>query len=194
MKNDGITIDKVYESFSEPGISGADFKKVEEKQPIKDAKAAVIEWVSKTVGDTEALWEIPISKADNALGFSVAVNHIQSAVGVSYSVAQTHRGITTPLIEKMIEEGILVIPSESYEAAGIENTRKLLNWYRQLSVEEKHTLPIFGNKISIGKMSSEQLPIKKGSLKFNVVKDAWEFIHQDLEKLGIIDANYKSVA
>ena len=194
MKNIGITIDEIHEDFPEPGTLGTDFKNVEEKQPIKDAEAAVIEWVSKTAGDKESLWEIPISKADNTLGFSVAVKHIQSAVGVSYSVAQKYRGLTTPLIERMIEEGILVIPSESYEAAGIENTRKLLNWYRQLSVEEKHTLPIFGNKISIGKMSSEQLPIKKGSLKFNVVKDAWEFIHQDLEKLGIIDANYKSVA
>lgn len=193
MKNGRITIDKVYENFYELDIRDTDFKKVEEKQPIKDAEAAVIEWVSKTAGDTEALWEIPISKADNTLGFGVAVKYIQSAVGVSYSVAQTHRGLTNPLIEKMIEEGILVVPSESYEAAGIENARKLLNWYRQLSVEEKRTLPIFGNKISIGKMSSEQLPIKKDSLRFNVVKDAWEFIHQDLEKLGIIDPNYKSV-
>ena len=194
MKNIGITIDEIHEDFPEPGILGADFKNVEEKQPIKDAEAAVIEWVSKTAGDKEALWEIPISKADNTLGFSVAVKHIQSAVGVSYSVAQKYRGLTTPLIERMIEEGILVIPSESYEAAGIENTRKLLNWYRKLTVEEKHTLPIFGNKISIGKMSPEQLPIKKGSLEFNVVKDAWEFIHKDLEKIGIIDPNYKSVA
>ena len=161
MKNIGITIDEIHEDFPEPGTLGTDFKNVEEKQPIKDAQAAVIEWVSKTAGDKEALWEIPISKADNTLGFSVAVKHVQSAVGVSYSVAQKYRGLTTPLIERMIEEGILVIPSESYEAAGIENTRKLLNWYRKLTVEEKHTLPIFGNKISIGKMSPEQLPIKK---------------------------------
>lgn len=161
MKSGGIIIDKVYENFSELGNRNIYFKRVKEKQPIKDAEAAVIEWVSKTAGDKESLWEIPISKADNTLGFSVAVKHIQSAVGVSYSVAQKYRGLTTPLIERMIEEGILVIPSESYEAAGIENTRKLLNWYRKLTVEEKHTLPIFGNKISIGKMSPEQLPIKK---------------------------------
>ena len=194
MKSGGIIIDKVYENFSELGNRNIYFKRVKEKQPIKDAEAAVIEWVSKTVGDTEALWEIPISKADNTLGFSVAVKYIQSAVGVSYSVAQKYRGLTNPLIKKMIEEEILIIPSESYEAAGIENARKLLNWYRKLSIEEKHTLRIFGNKIFIGKMSSEQLPIKKGSLKFNVVKDTLNFIHKDLEKLGIIDSSYKSVA
>ena len=45
MKNIGITIDEIHEDFPEPGILGADFKNVEEKQPIKDAEAAVIEWV-----------------------------------------------------------------------------------------------------------------------------------------------------
>ncbi|WP_201608034.1 hypothetical protein [Psychrobacter immobilis] len=107
MKNIGITIDEIHEDFPEPGTLGTDFNNVEEKQPIKDAEAAVIEWVSKTAGDKESLWEIPISKADNTLGFSVAVKHIQSAVGVSYSVAQKYRGLTTPLIERMIEEGVI---------------------------------------------------------------------------------------
>ncbi len=150
--------------------------------------------MSKTVDDIEALWEIPISKADSTLGFSVAVKHIQNAVGVSSSVAQGYRELTNPLIEKMIKEGILVIPDDSYEAAGIENRRKLLNWYRQLSDEEKYALPIFGNKISVGKMPSGQFPIKISSLYFNAVKDAWHFIHQDLEELGLININYKSVA
>ena len=192
MKKDGIAID---ENLFELEIIGIDSKKIEEKKRrVKDAQAAIIEWVSRTVEDTEALWEIPIRKAESTLGFGVAVKHIQNAVGVSRAIAQRYRELTNPLIEKMIKEGIIVIPDESYEAAGIENSRKLLNWYRQLSEEEKYTLPIFGNKISIGKMSSEQLPIKRDSLGFNVVRDAWDFIHKDLEKLGIIDPNYKNVA
>ncbi|MGO1756410.1 MAG: hypothetical protein ACTHYX_01835 [Psychrobacter sp.] len=71
MKNIGITIDEIHEDFPEPGTLGTDFKNVEEKQPIKDAEAAVIEWVLKTTADTEALWEIPISTAKNPLGFGV---------------------------------------------------------------------------------------------------------------------------
>ena len=191
MKKDRIAVD---DNLVKPEIIDTDFNKIEEKRPIKDAEATIREWATKTAGDTEALWEIPISKAHSALGFSVAVDYIQSAVGVPYSVAKIHRDLTHHLIDKMIEEGILVIPNESYEVAGIEIRRKLQNWYRQLSEEEKHMLPIFGNKISIGKMSSKQLPINKSSLRFNVVKDAWKLIHKDLEKLGLIDTNYKSVA
>lgn len=192
MKKDGIAID---ESFFELEIIGTDSKKIEEKKRcVKDAQASVVEWVSRTVEDTETLWEIPISKAESALGFGIAVKHIQNAVGISNSAAQRYKELTNPLIDKMIEEGILVIPNKSYEVAGIEIRRKLQNWYRQLSEEEKHMLPIFGNKISIGKMSSKQIPINRSSLRFDVVKDAWNLIHKDLEKIGIIDPNYKSVA
>lgn len=189
------TIDEIHENLFKLGIISAGFNTVgSRKRLIRNAETAILEWVSKTVRDIEALWEIPISKAESALGFGIAVKHIQNAVGVSSSVAQRYRELTNPLIDKMIEEGILVIPNESYEVAGIEIRRKLQNWYRQLSEEEKHMLPIFGNKISIGKMSSKQIPINKTSLRFNVVKDAWNFIHKDLEKIGIIDPHYKSVA
>ncbi|OLF40507.1 tyrosine-type recombinase/integrase [Psychrobacter sp. Rd 27.2] len=190
------TIDEIHEDLCKLGIISTDYNTVESrKRLIKDAETAILEWVSRTIEDTETLWEIPISKAESALGFGIAVKHIQHAVvGVSSSAAQRYRELTNPLIEKMIKEGILVIPDGSYEAAGIESRRKLLNWYRQLSEKEKHTLPIFGNKISLRRMSSEQLPITKASLRFNVVRSAWDFIHKDLEKLGIIDPDYKSVA
>lgn len=195
MKIDRRDINEIVESRSELGTTSEDFKRVkEEKTPVKDTKEAIIEWVSKTAGNTEALWEIPIRKAENALGFGVATKYIQDAVGVSRSTAHKYRQLTNPLIEKMVSEGILVIPNETYEASGIENRRELINWYRKLSEQEKRTLPIFGNKIAIGKIPSGQFPIKRSSLRFNVVKDAWDFVHKDLEKLGIIDPNYKSVA
>ena len=193
MKRDDIAIDKVHHDIFELEIIDAEFKKVEEEQPIKDAEAAIIEWVSKTATDTEVLWEIPVNKADNKLGFSVAIRHIQSAVGISYSTAKKHRELTNPLIEKMIKERMLLVPDEWYEVASIEG-RELLNWYKQLSEEEKNTLPIFGNKIAIGKMPSGQFPIKRDSLRFSGAREAWNFIHQDLEKLGLINSNYKSVA
>jgi len=188
-------IDGIHEDLFELGIIGADFKKVNgEKQIIKDVRSTIVEWVSRTVNDLEELWEIPISKADNSLGFSVSVKHIQNITGASPSRATLYREFTNPLIKKMIEKDILVVPHDSYKVAGIENRRKLLNWYRQLSEEEKYTLPIFGNKISLNKMHFRQRPINSSSLKFNIVKNAWDFIHKDLEKLNIVDVNYKSFA
>ena len=193
MKNGGITIEKVHESFSELNIVDTDFKGFEEKQPINVAEAAVIEWVSKTVKDIEELWEIPISTAKNSLGFGVSVKYIQNAVGISYLAASENRELTSPIIKKMTEEGILVTLDEKSQATGLENRRKLLNWYRKLSEKEKRELPIFGNKICLSRMSSQKLPIKQYTLKFNAVRSAFDLIHHDLEKLGIIDPNYKSV-
>lgn len=189
------TIDEIHENLFKIGIIGEDFRTVtERKRPIKDVKSSVIEWVSKVVEDVDALWEIPISKANTPLGFNVAVGHIQSAIGIAESSAIKNREFAYPLIEKMIQKGILVIQDEPYEVAGIENRRQLLNWYRHLSEQEKHKLPIHGNQISFTRMSSEQRPIKKSCLQLSDVKDALHSIHQDLEKLGVINTNYKSVA
>ena len=125
MKKDGTATNEIHESRSQLGVTNEDFKSVKEKKLLKkDAKKAVIEWVSRIVTDVEALWGISISKAKNLLGFSVSIKYIQSAVGISYSAAYEYRDLTKPLIDKMIEEGILVIPNESYEAAGIENMNR----------------------------------------------------------------------
>lgn len=161
---------------------------------VKDVKSVVIKWVSTVSEDVDALWEIPISKANIPIGFNVDVNYIQRTLNISRSAAHQYREYAYPLIEKMIQEGILVIPEGTYEIAAIENRRKLINWYRQLSLEEKKLLPIFGNKIALGQMFLNQCPITRGCLRFSLVKEAWNFIHQDLEKIGLISANYKSVA
>ncbi|EPM5527694.1 MULTISPECIES: site-specific integrase [Acinetobacter calcoaceticus/baumannii complex] len=167
----------------------------EYKQPIqKDVQATVIEWVCKLLEDIDALWEIPISKTNTALNFNVSVKYIKNTLSISECSALRYREFTYPLIEKMIKEGILLTLNEGKEIAGIENRRKLLNWYRKLSIEEKCSLPIFGKRISLGRMVSGDCPLRKSDLRFKAVKDAWESIHQDLEKLGIIDINYKSVA
>ena len=92
MKNGQIAIDEVHKDVVEREIFEVDFEMAErKKQPIKNAEAAVMEWVSATVKDTEALWEIPISNADNALGFGVAVSYIQNALDFPYSTAFKYR-------------------------------------------------------------------------------------------------------
>ena len=86
MKRNKIATNKAYKDLFE-----LENVKVEEKRLNKNAEESVIEWVTQTVEDIEALWEVPISKADSTLGFGVAIKHIQNAVGISYSVAHRHR-------------------------------------------------------------------------------------------------------
>ena len=192
MKKDGIAIDESYKNRSKSEVTNEDFKSNKEKKLLKkDAKKAVVEWVSKTVENTEALWEVPISQSDSALGFGVDTKHIQSAVGVPYTIAQKYREFTNPLIEEMLKKRILIIPNESYEADELEVRRQLLNWYRNLSKEEKNRLPILENKISTWRILSDNFPKNQSLLDLNTIKDAWEYIHDDLQELGIINNDYR---
>lgn len=191
----GKTIDEIHEDLNQLGIIEANFKPFKErKRLIKDAKSAILEWVSSVLEDIDLLWEIPLKKSTTPLGFNIAVEYIQSVTGISACSATKYRELALPVIEKMIKEKILIIPNGPYEAASIEDQRKLRNWYRKLSIEEKKLLPIFGNRISLTRMPPEQRPISKNSLKFGAVQNAWNFIHKDLETLGIINKEYKSVA
>lgn len=168
----------------------------EPKLPLKNTKQAVTEWVSKVSTDVDALWELPVTKCnESSSGFNITVSHIQKVVSVTYNTAHAHRKYTLPLIDRMLEEGILIALDESndIDVPGVNNRRRLLNWYRKLSFEEKQALPIFGNQISLKRMPAEQRPISQFDLVYRAVRDAWGAIHQDLKKLGLLNADYLSV-
>ena len=189
------TIDELHEDLVKLGVIGSNFKKIgERKRPTKDVKSAIKNWVFEILEDEEALWEIPISKADTPLGFNVAVGFIEETFKISYTTAYEYRDSTYPLIEKMIQKKILITLDESNEVQSIEIRRNLLNWYRKLSLEEKRLLPIFANKVSLKRIVPEQRPISQGDLRYKIVRNAWSEIHENLQQLGIVDINYKSVA
>lgn len=164
--------------------------------PVKDTAHAIAEWVSKVSTDVDALWELSVTKCkESPSGFNIAVSYIKKAASVAYYTAHTHRKYTLPLIDRMLEEGILIALDKRNDTdiPGVDNRRKLLNWYRKLSLKEKQSLPIFGNKVSLKRIPAEQRPISNFDLLSRPVKDAWEGIHQDLQKLGVVKADYLSV-
>lgn len=166
------------------------------EMPMKDTAHAIAEWVSKVSTDVDALWELSVTKCkESPSGFNIAVSYMQKAASVTYSTVLRYRKYTLPLIDRMLEEGILIALDEhnGIDIPGVDNRRKLLNWYRKLSLKEKQSLPIFGNKVSLKRIPAEQRPISKHDLLSRPVKDAWEDIHQDLQKLGVIKADYLSV-
>lgn len=165
-----------------------------EIREIKDVASRISDWVSSVLEDTDTLSQIPISKADTPLKFNVSVSYLVSTLGISENSAYKHRDLLSPVIHKMIDEKILVITDDKNTIAGIEASRKLRNWYQGLTLEDKKKLPIFGNKISLGKIPKEQCPITRHHLSFSNVKEAWNEIHQDLEEKEIVKADYKTVA
>lgn len=189
------TIDEVHEDLLKLGVIGPHFKRLETREPReKNAKNLIIRWVSETIDDIETLWNIPITKANTPLGFNISTQYLLEAIGLSYSSAYEYRYLAYPLIERMVEQGVLVTQGSSKEIQGIEIRKRLSNWYRRLSKDDKLSLPIFANKISLKRIPSDQRPINKSDFRYSAVKEAWQLIHADLEELGVIDANYKSVA
>ena len=59
------------------------------------------------------------------------------AIGLSYSSAYEYRYLAYPLIERMVEQGVLVTQGNSKEIQGIEIRKRLSNWYRRLSKDDK---------------------------------------------------------
>lgn len=175
----------------EPKVDSINCKK--SRMQTEDIESLITNWVSKTLNDKNALWEVSISKEDSSLGFNVSVNYMKNTIGISSSVANKYRILAYPVIEKMIDEKILLTLNEGKAVAGIEKRRVLLNWFRKLSESEKHDLPIFGNQISLARINKEQCPITYNDLRLIAVRKAWTDIHAELKKLRIIDCNYKRV-
>ena len=191
----GKTVDEIHEALHKIGIIDADFKTFEgRKKQVIDAETIISQWVSKMLNDENALWDLPVSLAENSLEVYVSANYIQSVLGMSYSIACKYRSLTAPLVKAMVKNKILVDSKNPEDLAGLDIRRQLLRWYRYLSKDEKLALPIFGNIVSLNKMPAEKRPIRASAIKYNSVKSAWALIHEDLEKLGVINTNYKSVA
>ncbi|ATC81445.1 site-specific integrase [Pseudoalteromonas agarivorans] len=191
----GKTVDEIHEALHKIGIIDAGFKTFGgRKKKVIDAETIISQWVSKMLNDENALWDLPVSLAENSLEVYVSASYIQSVLGMSYSIACKHRTLTAPLVEAMVKNKILVDSKNPEDLAGLDLRRQLLRWYRHLSKVEKLALPIFGNIVSLNKMPAEKRPIRASAIKYNSVKSAWSLIHEDLAKLGVINTNYKSVA
>lgn len=161
---------------------------------VKNYEPIIAKWVCDTLKDSEAFWEIPVSKADNELGFNISIAYLQSVIGCSRSVVIKYRHLATPLIEKMLEQQILVTISDGIYVSAIEYRRRLLNWYRKLSVAEKKKLPIFGNKILFSKLPNTINPLTKKALGFELIKETLDVIYSDLISIDVINPDYQTVA
>ena len=106
--------------------------KTNEQKKIGDVESTIAEWVSSVIQNVDALWQIPISQANTPPKINVDVNYLACTLGISKNSASKYSKLTHSIINKMIEEEILLIPDGSYALAEINARRKLLNWYRRL--------------------------------------------------------------
>jgi hypothetical protein len=191
------TIDEIHKDLYQLEIIGPNYKTlIERKRVIKGAKKAIMNWVNLICSDenVDTLWEIPISKhLKSPYGFNIAATYVQQSVGISNNSVYKYRELTYPLLEKMLEAGIILERDKQYDAVAVDLRRKLLLWYRKLSIKEKHELPIFGNKISLGRLPNNPMPCSSWAYSSPLVCEAWDEIHRELESFDIIKVDYQTV-
>lgn len=125
---------------------------------------------------------------------AIAPTYLQKQLKCEYSVFKTRTEILNSVTQRMIHEHIIV---PGHNSISNEWRRKLLAWYEGLTDDEKQAIPIVANSISI-RRCLKNVPgmgnLKWARLNLPLVEQTFNEILADLEKRGVIDPNYKTVA
>ncbi|UFH49584.1 site-specific integrase [Pseudomonas sp. KNUC1026] len=152
---------------------------------------AVIEsFVARVTDDRASLLKVCLSSGED---LAVSRNYIIEQTSLSPSTVSNRASSFELILDAMRAEGIIV-PGHSSTAC--DWRRRLLYWYEGMPVEEKFTIPTFGNGIKErGFLSeiSELAGFSAARTKFELVRITYEEILNDLRELGVLKANYQTV-
>lgn len=125
---------------------------------------------------------------------AIAPTYLEKQLNCEYNVFKTRTEILNSVIESMTDESIII---PSHNSISNEWRRKLLAWYESLSDNEKLAIPIVANTISVSRCLKD-IPgmgnLKWARLNLPLVEETFNGILADLERRGVIDPNYKTVA
>lgn len=125
---------------------------------------------------------------------AIAPVYLEKQLDSSYNVFRTRTEILDSVIQKMIDEKIII---PGHNSIANEWRRKLLDWYEGLSDSEKQAIPVFGQTISVSKCLDKVAGmgnLKWARLNIPLVEDTFNEILEDLKKRGVIKSDYKTVA
>lgn len=153
-------------------------------------KQVYFKWVNNVLSDVDRLWEIPIANATvGGYGFSINKSWLSSQTGVQRKAFTRNEYIhdINRVINAMIDAGIILL-GETAESNDIR--RRLLRWYRKLSIEEKLQIKTRYRKVSIKDLNRMEL---FGSLSKNIhEKPVVEAICEISEELRNLKASYST--
>lgn len=153
----------------------------------------VLTWLDEVEKDPLGYYKVEFADNDSGRFASLMLSpSYVSSYGLDVS-SETFEIAENKLILNMLVDGLI----EQGEAATGTNWRlKLLGWYRSLSSEQKLTLPIFGNQLSMKrglKLVPELASIQSAMSAYPTVRRAYDEINDDLQKLGVISDTYQTV-
>lgn len=156
-----------------------------------DITKEIEEWATQIKSSRSSLLNIQLNLKGDP---SIAPTWLEKQLDTSYNVLKARTEILDSVIQKMIDEQI-IIPGHSSIAN--EWRRKLLCWYEGLSDTEKLALPIVSNSISVRRCLGN-VPgmgnLKWARSKIPLVEQTFNDILADLEKRGVVNPDYKTTA
>lgn len=159
------------------------------KRLESEVTEAIQDWATKTKSSRQSLLNVQLSQRGK---LSPAYTYLLKELGTSGNTFNTRKYIFSSIIQRMIEEKI-VIPDQPSIAN--EWRRKLLCWYEGLTEAEKQSIPVFGNTIC-SKASLFQVDrmknLKWARANFAIVEQTFQDILSDLTRRGVINADYKN--
>ncbi|MHA5498400.1 tyrosine-type recombinase/integrase [Pseudomonas aeruginosa] len=176
-----------------PVLDDVDVEVAKDKSRSKRLEADVTQeietWASNVKSSRSSLLGVQLSqKGEPALAYTF----LEKQLKTSYSVIASRDDIINSILQKMIEEKIVIV---GYNSISNEWRRKLLKWYESHSQEEKLLIPIVGNTISTRRCLSKvegMGNLKWAKANLPLVEQTFKEIEADLQNLGVIDSEYKS--
>lgn len=173
-------------------LNEATTKPVEHKKRLEsDITREIDAWATRIKSSRASLLNVQLSQKGEP---AIAYTYLTKQGIAAGNVFKTRTEILDSIIQKMICERI-VIPG--HNSIANEWRRKLLCWYEGLTDTDKQAIPVIGNTISVRRYL-KNVP-GMGNLKWArsnipLVEQTFNDILADLEKRGVIDVNYKTVA
>lgn len=156
-----------------------------------DITKEIEEWATHIKSSRSSLLNIHLNQRGEP---AISSTWLEKQLDTSYRVIRTRTEILGSVIQKMIDEQIIIL---GHSSIANEWRRKLLRWYEGLSDVEKLAIPIFGKTISM-RRCLENVPgmgnLKWARLNIPLVEQTFNDILADLEKRGVVNADYKTVA
>src|SRR3989344_4340128 len=168
------------------------------QEPIKrkkrleaDITKEIDSWAEKIKSSRSSLLNVQLNQKGEP---AIAPTYLETQLDTSYGVFKTRTAILNSVIQRMIDEEIII---PGHNSIANEWRRKLLCWYEGMTDAEKQAIPIVSNTISV-RRCLQNVPgmgnLKWARLNIPLVEQTFSDILLDLEKRGVVDANYKTVA
>lgn len=162
-----------------------------ERRPEADITKEIDSWATKIKSSRLNLLDVQLSQKGEP---AIAPTYLQTQLDASYNVFKTRTAILNSVIQSMIDEQIII---PGHNSIANEWRRKLLRWYESMNDTEKQAIPVVANTISV-RRCLQNVPgmgnLKWARLNIPLVEQTFGDILSDLEKRGVVNVNYKTVA